>query len=573
VSTYDIQGRLLSQSNPYFGMTLRYDNPLLGTPPSYTGNISEWEWRQGAETPRTYAFRYDGASRLKEAWAYTNGTRDFRFEERGITYDGNGNILTLSRTDQYARAVDDLRYTYTGNRLTSLEEQAGDFGAEDLYAVGGGATGTYAYDGCGNLTVDSRRGLNFSYNSLNLLSRARKSNGEQATYSYSADGQKRRVVGADGRGFLYRGSMLYKQEGGSLTLESAAFAGGRFYADGNTTEPYYFLTDHLGNVRALLDAEGSVREQNDYYPFGAQHKNSLYTTLNQLNRFKFGGKEMQTIANLGSLDFGARQYDQLLARWFTIDPLAEKYYSWSPYAYCINNPIKYIDPDGREIWIYYEDDKGEEQKMLYTAGMKYNGKNEFLSKSILYLNAIHNNGGSKMLGGLISSSNSFNLKNQLPVDNKGNTIEAMQFNEFETGGGDIYAGVIMDSRFSEYSNIENISHELFHGIQHEKGQGGASIFNEVEANVYSRTITLNWAANTEYSGAMSANGLGTESPAGKIYQNAFKNLLGAFSDKDFIDAVRNFRLGSEKNASGLYNRYPFRKDNQKLSILKRYHPQ
>lgn len=51
---------------------------------------------------------------------------------------------------------------------------------------------------------------------------------------------------------------------------------------------------------------------------------------------------------LNTYDYGARQYNSLVGRWDRMDPLCEKYYSVSPYAYCLNNPVKNIDPDGKE---------------------------------------------------------------------------------------------------------------------------------------------------------------------------------------------------------------------------------
>ena len=108
----------------------------------------------------------------------------------------------------------------------------------------------------------------------------------------------------------------------------------------------YFEKDHLGSIRSVLNTSGTVLKKNDYYPFGQRHANSSYV-VTASNRFKFNGKEGQTVGALRLLDYGARMYDEYMGKWFTIDPLAEKYYSISPYTYCTNNPINYFGPDGK----------------------------------------------------------------------------------------------------------------------------------------------------------------------------------------------------------------------------------
>lgn len=71
---------------------------------------------------------------------------------------------------------------------------------------------------------------------------------------------------------------------------------------------------------------------------------------------------------------------------------------------------------------------------------------------------------------------------------------------------------------------------------------------------------------------MSGNGLGNETQSGILYQKSFAGLTNSFSYVNFMNAVNNFKTGSNNNASGLYNRYPRQKNNQTKSILQLYYP-
>jgi len=86
-----------------------------------------------------------------------------------------------------------------------------------------------------------------------------------------------------------------------------------------------------------------------YFIVGTPYSAEDCATHNpDLQTHKYNGKEFDTTHGLNTYDYGARQYNSLVGRWDRMDPLCEKYYSVSPYAYCLNNPVNAFDPDGKQ---------------------------------------------------------------------------------------------------------------------------------------------------------------------------------------------------------------------------------
>jgi RHS repeat-associated protein len=107
---------------------------------------------------------------------------------------------------------------------------------------------------------------------------------------------------------------------------------------------------------------GPVIHQSDYDPFGLTFND--YSRENEVpNSFLYNGKELQKDFDLNWYDYGARMYDAALGRWHVIDPKAEKYAAWSPYNYVMNNPVKFVDPDGRDIVNYKNDAASKEDNI------------------------------------------------------------------------------------------------------------------------------------------------------------------------------------------------------------------
>jgi RHS repeat-associated protein len=109
---------------------------------------------------------------------------------------------------------------------------------------------------------------------------------------------------------------------------------------------YYFLKDHLGSVRVTVDVSGNVTSYDDFYPFGMTMDGRSGNFGSGDARYKYTTKERD--AESGYDYFGARYYDARIGRWDQVEPLVEKYGSWSTYQYSLDNPIRFLDKDGRD---------------------------------------------------------------------------------------------------------------------------------------------------------------------------------------------------------------------------------
>ena len=284
-------------------------------------------------------------------WKVENGntTRGYRCTEKVTAYDKNDNILGLQRYGQVGAGdnygmIDNLTYTLNGNQLARVDDAAtasaynGGFEFRDAVQQ----ADEYAYDANGNLTKDLNRNISeIQYNFLNLPSKVTFTDGSTITYVYAADGTKLRtthVINGTTTTTDYCGNVVYENGTQKYLLTEEG------YVTLSDKKYHYYLQDHQGNNRVVIASDGTVEEVNHYYPFGG-----VFASTSSVQPYKYNGKELDAKNGLNWYDYGARMYDPVLGKFTSLDPLTEKYYSWSPYTYCANNPVRHIDPSGEKI--------------------------------------------------------------------------------------------------------------------------------------------------------------------------------------------------------------------------------
>ncbi|MFB6457625.1 DUF6443 domain-containing protein [Chitinophaga sp. Hz27] len=259
----------------YFGTQLRYDYGY--DTKNYNGNISGIKWRsRGDNELRSYGYLYDGIDRLtKASFTQNNGgwntSAGLDFSVDNLTYDENGNIISMNQFNKPGAPIDQLSYRYFNgtNRLKAVDDgiknpssTLGDFTEKTP-----GQLVDYEYDNNGNLTLDNNKEIDhIYYNFLNLPERIELKNKGVIEYQYTALGEKisKKVtdrIATPEKTIItdYEGTTEYQDN----VLQFVSHSNGRIRPIYDQSNPIvfaydYFVKDHLGNVRVVLTDNSNV---------------------------------------------------------------------------------------------------------------------------------------------------------------------------------------------------------------------------------------------------------------------------------------------------------------------------
>ena len=408
---YNLQGWITRIEDVDFVQNLYYES-LMGNygKVRYNGNISAMNWTYRTDTDTIvngYRFTYDAHDRLASAYSVTGSDFSSGRYHVEYEYDKHGNMVNLYRNGGRGGMIDEMNWSYEGNRVVEITDMVGEQGRYDMkeYRDYNHNGLDYFYDSNGNMTADLDRDIvAIRYNLLNQPDTVQFRNGSAIVNYYTADGKRTgskyltpqtTVVIPAGQTFGSTSGTAAMSSHVTARRGSLEYAGADFesdtlirihngdgYLDCSEQDFRYFVRDYQGNIRTVygsalknlkfieidkpprhlatvpfdwfdrgdmqyIELQKNVTYQRmQYYPFGLPYE-AHYQPEEQ--PYKYGGKEFIELHGYDSYDFDARMYYPALCRFMTMDPLCEKYYSISPYAYCNNNPVKYIDSDGRDV--------------------------------------------------------------------------------------------------------------------------------------------------------------------------------------------------------------------------------
>lgn len=365
-------------ANDAFGMQLEYFNGdysrtgsnvtsiPTGTAGYYNGNVTGMGWQSNkpasvvsadptVQSPTMYSYTYDSKYQFTQStWGtpnYSNGSfaPATKFAENGVTYDANGNILGLQRTNSSGILSDNFsQYAYQAgtNKLNTV----GNSAAPTAYA-------SFTYDELGQLKSESKAGSAFAYYlKYDLAGRITGIYGDaaltQLKINYTYDETGNRISRTDNTSstpvttyYVYdsRGNVLGIYIGTTLS-EMPVYGSdrlGTYFISG--TRYVYEIRDNVGSVRVAINrnkvnGQADIVQYNDYYPYG-----SIARSGGTGYRYDYQGAYAEKDPVTGFNNFDLRIYDSRIGRWLSVDPAGQ--YA-SPYVGMGNNPVNKSDPDG-----------------------------------------------------------------------------------------------------------------------------------------------------------------------------------------------------------------------------------
>ena len=303
--------------------------------------------------------------------------------------------------------------------------------------------------------------------------------GTKVNYSYFSDGSKFRAVSDNGEKLIYAGSLRLKIENYNSVPESFAIAGGRVKYDNGSWQTEYYITDHLGSVRAVTDTLGNVLATFDYTPYGEllAATDNTATGTDHL----FTGKEQQSKLGVSELYDSQARFMGTDGRFTSMDPLAEKYYHLSPYAYCAGDPVNLVDPDGRKLRI---------------TGVQQNTTLELLSE--LFGSEL------KLEDDFVTITNEpkqYNTNSKLIaeiIDNKNIIVELRTTDGKVTKDGTLFCGGAFMGSKTEYSDgqklvytYQDINLNVLQKVDEYEGYQGRSLMHELSESYYGGIYAYN----------------------------------------------------------------------------------
>lgn len=315
------------------------------------GNIGRIEYSIGNTLQYTQTYQYDGVNRLQYGVEHNNSTLN----------DGGRAWYQTFQYDQFGnRGIDVTNSSYNADaskpplqlsNLSSITNQITRPG--------------FSYDSMGNLI--SEPGIIYTYDAENRLVTATVQGGATSQYVYDSSGRRVKKIIANGitTRYVYGASGELQEErndaAGAL-IKEYIYRMGELIATKVPGQDYQFATsDNLGSPRVWTDKNGNVISsgRHDYMPFGEEifagtgtrTPTQGYGTNTQQDgqRKQFTSKERDVETGLDY--FGERYYSSVHGRFISVDPLTASArpgnpQTWNRFVYVLNNPLRYIDPDG-----------------------------------------------------------------------------------------------------------------------------------------------------------------------------------------------------------------------------------